>query len=257
MKIQQLSPEVNYEKLIKSVSLDIQNVPLRTSLREFLDSIKPKLLTSPASSSLQYHHAYPGGLLQHINEVIQLGSEFLGVIFGAVNLGAGDLPINIEDLVVAAVLHDIHKVVDPFGRDYYVPHLIRASKSKNDLSMKRSEKKPYAQAEHVFKCRPYTDKSTSHSSTIVAMAELIDRNLEQLPEGELSLMLIHTMHPMLYSQLSPRTVSTIRYHEGAYGPLKSQLRGKETPVLLALHTADMVSSRAPQWMGAGASDSEE
>jgi hypothetical protein len=78
---------------------------------------------------------------------------------------------------------------------------------------------------------------------------MIDRNLDKLPQGELSLMFVHAVQPSLYALLNDSVKFAVRYHDGAYqSGAKFELAGKETPVMLAHHTADMVSSRRQRWL---------
>lgn len=49
----------------------------------------------------------------------------------------------------------------------------------------------------------------------------------------------------------------ILMHNGMYGTFKYQIQGKETPLYLLLHTADMWAGRVMEKKGDGADDGEE
>ena len=211
-----------------------------------LDFVKARLLTAPASS--QHHQAEAGGLLSHTNDVVRyalLELEHWNTIFRIPSLNQ-----NNEDVVVAGVLHDISKIGDPIGRNFYVPTVLKSGKV--------SDKKPYEREEQAFKCastlarvedavRSAAPSSSSPNLSLVsAVGELLDRNIGALREGELSLLLVNALAPELYKLLSSTVRSMIRLHDGAYAG-RGDLNGHETVAWFALHTADMLSSREVRW----------
>ena len=234
-----------HSTLVQSLSFHIQNVALRTEALAFVETNKNRLLAAPASSALSKHHAYAGGLLQHINQNIHLGLIFLQDM-----LTFSKLPASTqyqEDLVLTALLHDIHKIGDPFGRLYYEPNMIKASRKKDETQMVQSTANPYAINEYAYK----TGKAvTFEGDTIVkAAAVLLDRNLDALPQGELSLMYVNSTQPTFYSLLNDSVLFAVRYHDVAYQSwAKFVIAVKETPVMLSHHHADMVSSWHNRWL---------
>jgi hypothetical protein len=236
MTIEQI--QTNFNKLEHSISFHIQNLELRTTLIDFVQTNQSRLKSSPASTMTSRHHAESGGLLQHINEVIGLSCDLIQYMASFVH--RADVLQGLEDVVVASILHDIHKIGDPFGRTYYEPNMVKASKRKDETQMVQSTAKPYAVTENTYKC----SHAQLVSPILIATAALVDRNLEQLPEGDLSLLFVQATSPKLWSLLNDTVKFTIRHHDGAYGTSKYELAGKETAVMLAVHTADMISSRS-------------
>ena len=234
-----------FDKLITTINFHVQNKELREQLVAFLnlDFIKSRLLTAPASS--QHHQAEAGGLLLHTNDVIRyahLELEHWNSIFSIPNLAQ-----NNEDVAVAGTIHDLSKLGDPIGRNFYVPNILKSGKV--------SEAKPYERSKDAFKCanllahsllsKPSTDVSDV-SKLAAAVGELLDRNIGSLREGELSLLLVNSLAPELYKLLSPEVRSMVRLHDGAYAG-RGDLNGHETVAWFALHTADMLSSREVRW----------
>lgn len=89
-----------YDLLKSYIFTDISNEPLKALLKEIIESpsIKPGLLKAPAAT--MYHHAYTGGLLEHILS-----------LWGAAKYVCLHYPKLDRDIILAAcVLHDIGKV---------------------------------------------------------------------------------------------------------------------------------------------------
>jgi len=241
-----------YSKLQEILQFHIQNELLRASMLAFIEVNKSRLVLAPASGAVSKHHAEPGGLLQHIVEVATLGVTYLqDMISFEPQINNKQL---FEDLAVSSALHDIHKIGDPFGRTYYEPNMIKASRKKDETMLKQSEAKPYVHTDTTYHCGPYL---RGYDLTVFAVAELLDRNLKRIPEGELSLFFVQATTPGLFTLLNDSVRFSIRYHDGAYGTSMYELAGKETPVMLALHFADMVSSRRSRWVSAGAEVADE
>lgn len=47
----------------------------------------------------------------------------------------------------------------------------------------------------------------------------------------------------IHAALPPQVVNAILYHDGLYGENADQVMGNETPLLIIMHFADMMSSR--------------
>jgi len=63
------------------------------------------------------------------------------------------------------------------------------------------------------------------------------------PGGIQSLALIYALAPELFAVLSEDVKYAIRFHDGVYSHNKFELAGKETPLMIVFHAADMLSSR--------------
>lgn len=78
---------------------------------ELVDNLGERLALCPASSRKDYHHAIPGGLVDHSLRVLS-NSLKLTKAFG------WDLPK--DSLIIGCLLHDIGKIGD-HEKDYYIP----------------------------------------------------------------------------------------------------------------------------------------
>lgn len=112
-----------------------------------------------------------------------------------------------DSIIIAALLHDIGKV-GQFGKQLYVENYL--SKTDKEGNPVRSTAKPYITNAELFNV-PHEIRSLS----------IIDRHIDLTEDEQFAIL----------------------YHNGMYGDLKYQLNGKETPLYLLIHTADMIASR--------------
>ena len=113
----------------------------------------------------------------------------------------------INSIIICSLLHDIGKA-GQFGKHGYVENYL--SKKDKDGNPIRSEAKPY----------------------------VTNSDLLNVPHEIRSLAIISK-----YIDLTEEEQFAILYHNGMYSDLRYQLSGKETPLYLLLHTADMWCSR--------------
>jgi hypothetical protein len=216
------------------------SAPIHKLVSEFINHpiLKSTLALAPASSCLRYHHAYEGGLLDHIVDVF----KFMKLMHEG---GIGKTyNLTIESCALVALLHDIHKVADAFGNLYYIPNI-------SEKTGKRSEKEPYKHNDsyHVDLASDsyaatlgWSDEQRKYASFIVQ--RMIETG-RPLCGGDCSLALVYALSPGLYKCLSPMEIFAIRYHDGAYEASKfdPEFQGKENPLMILAHAADMFSSR--------------
>ena len=112
-----------------------------------------------------------------------------------------------DSIIIAALLHDIGKV-GQFGKQLYVENYL--SKTDKENNPVRSTAKPYITNAELLNV-PHEIRSLS----------IIDRHIDLTEDEQFAIL----------------------YHNGMYGDLKYQLNGKETPLYLLIHTADMIASR--------------
>lgn len=116
-----------------------------------------------------------------------------------------------ESVAVCALLHDLGKC-GQFGKPGYVPNMLkgRVTKANPDPKPVQSEKKPYLSNPALL----YID----HEIRSIQMASR-------------------------YIELTEEENWAILMHNGMYGPFRYEIQGKETPLYLLLHMADMWASR--------------
>lgn len=162
--------------------------------------------TSPCSGS--FHLAYEGGLAEHSLNVYRAALRLMDV-FGT------DIPtdkqISKESVTIASILHDLGKM-GQFGKPNYIPNMLksRATKANPNPAPYQSEKKPFVSNPELL----YVD----HEIRSIQIAS----QFIQLTEDE------------SYAILN---------HNGMYSNLKYAYSGKETPLNLIIHWADMWAAR--------------
>ncbi len=161
--------------------------------------------TAPCSTS--HHLSTEGGLAQHSYNVYMIAKDIFYLLYP----GETEERSSEDSLIICSLLHDIGKM-GQFGKPNYVPNMLkgRATKANPNPEPKQSESKP-------FKSNPdllYVDHEVRALSIIGRFIELTEE--EQL---------------------------VILWHNGLYGPFKYEIPGKEIPLYMIIHFADMWASR--------------
>jgi len=215
----------NVVDLITLINVTIPEDSIRNALVDFLDKLK--LTEAPASGALRYHHAYTGGLVDHIVDVFTIAKDL-----NATHAHGSPVPyLAVQDLLLVAILHDIHKTQDSAGQPYYKPNILKSGK--------RSEAEPFEHNDGYLK-----QSCTAGARPVDREVDFLYREaVDSLPGGVKSLALIISLAPALYAAISDEVKFAIRYHDGVYAHNKYELSGKETPLMILFHAADMLSSR--------------
>lgn len=156
-----------------------------------------------APCSGQYHLAKEGGLAEHSLNVLEIADHLRQTLFPT---------LNVESLIIVCLLHDIGKM-GQYGKPGYVPNMIkdgRPTKAEPEQKYKQSADKPYKTNPELL----YLDHEVRSVATISRFIDLTEEEQQ-----------------------------AILWHNGLYGSFKYQIQGKETPLYMILHFADMWASR--------------
>ena len=139
----------------------------------------------------------------------------------SMNLGLG-MSLNYHSIAICALLHDIGKM-GQYGKPGYIPNMLkgRATKANPDPQPYQSDKKPYVVNPDLL----YVDHEV-RSVVIVSK----------------------------YIELTEEEQQAILWHNGLYGPFKYEIQGKETPLYMLLHFADIWASRVIEEKDVGGED---
>jgi hypothetical protein len=187
------------------------------------EEVRSKLLVAPASSSKSYHHAFEGGLLNHINQMTEIALNFRES-----NPFLRE-QVSTESIVTVCVLHDIHKVCDHKGQPYYITNLLKSGKVSDAKPFKVSDENSNFE-EHVSQ---YNDPVLDYYATISTIK----------PSGHLSMLTTMSYANQLFISLTDDEKFAIINHGGAYETSGYSLAGKENALQIMIHAADMLSSR--------------
>lgn len=119
--------------------------------------------------------------------------------------------IPVESVVICSLLHDLGKA-GQFGKPGYVPNMLkgRATKANPNPEPYQSTTKPYTSNPDLM----YIDHE-------IRSIQIISQFVELTEEENWAILM----------------------HNGMYGQFKYEIQGKETPLYLILHMADMWASR--------------
>lgn len=162
--------------------------------------------TAPCSGA--YHLAKEGGLLEHSLNVFYQMDE-LAKAWG------DDIPgVTRANVVICALLHDLGKMGD-YNKPNYVPNMIKSKKKdeNGEYPLIQSEAKPY-ETNSELAYVPHEVRSVSIASK--------------------------------YIELTEEEYFAILHHNGMYSDMKYALNGKERPLQMLLHFADLWCSRVTE-----------
>lgn len=139
MFMYQLSPEKIQENFDKFTSLCNKLGDRSPAVQKMLEDIGERMALSPASAKLDYHCAFPGGLVDHSLRVLQNAYKLMQ---------AYDMSFSKESMIISCLFHDLGKIGDEKD-DYYVTQ-------KDDWKYKRGEVFAY---NNELKYMSVTDRS--------------------------------------------------------------------------------------------------
>ena len=131
LKAEQISN--NYEKHIKIIDHYIGD--RKDSVKTMIDKLGEEYIMAPASGKTWFHNAFAGGYVDHVNRVVQYAvkqSQLYKDMGGTVDYTE-------EELVFAALFHDLGKIGDP-NTPSYIPQTDKWRQDKlNEMYTPNSE----------------------------------------------------------------------------------------------------------------------
>lgn len=166
--------------------------------------------TAPCST--HYHLCKEGGLAEHslnVRNTMESLSHAVGSNFplGKDGISFSMSFISNESLNIVSLLHDLGKMGE-YGKANYVPNMIKSKKK--DEGMIVSTSKPFITNPELLNV-PHEIRSIQIASKFIELTE--------------------------------EESFAILYHNALYGDLKYQINGKERPLQMLLHFADLWCSR--------------
>ena len=114
--------------------------PRKTKLIEFYNQYSERLMLMPAAHKKEYHNAFPGGYVEHVNRVITCALH-LHELWA--QMGADINTYTKEELVFSALNHDLGKMGDE-ENESYIPQDDKWRKEKLGEDYKFNDKIPFA-----------------------------------------------------------------------------------------------------------------
>lgn len=154
------------------------------------------------------HLAKEGGLAEHSLNVFGVMQEMSFMLCNGLN----NLTKEDQDAIcICALLHDLGKCGD-YGKPGYIPNMLKGRATKANPNPE-----PYQSPNKPFKVNDELSAVDHEIRSVKIASKFIDLTEEE----ELAIL----------------------WHNGLYGNFKYQISGKETPLYLLLHFADMWASR--------------
>lgn len=99
--------KANIDKHIRLIEKFIQE-PRRSKIMEMYNELGEGLVMAPASGNVNYHNAFPGGYVDHVNRVTVLAFKFMKLWQSA----GAVINFTEEELAFSAIMHDLGKIGD-------------------------------------------------------------------------------------------------------------------------------------------------
>ena len=104
--------EKNYEKHLKIIDTYITD--RKDAVKSMIKHMEETYIMSPASGKSWYHNAFPGGYVDHVNRVVEYAVKQMRLYK---EMG-GEIDFTEEELVFAALFHDLGKMGDGDSPNY-------------------------------------------------------------------------------------------------------------------------------------------
>jgi hypothetical protein len=102
----------DYEKFMEFINAD----PRSEQLLPMYEMLQDQLTLAPASGKTYFHNAFPGGYLDHVLRVTDTALKIAALYKGM----SGEIGFSKQELIFAALHHDLGKLGDPEEGAYYV-----------------------------------------------------------------------------------------------------------------------------------------
>jgi hypothetical protein len=124
MKLTAEQIQENWDEFMSYIDNYISE-PRKTTLKNFYEKYAERIMLMPASHKKEYHNAFPGGYIEHVNRVIGAALKLNSVWeeFGV------DKNYTVEELVFSAMNHDLGKMGDN-ENEAYIPQTDQWRKEK-------------------------------------------------------------------------------------------------------------------------------
>lgn len=113
MKLSAEQIQENWDKFMGYIETHITS-PRKEILKDFYLKFQDRIILMPASHKKEYHNAFPGGYVEHVNRVIEASLKLnqTWIDFGV------EQNYTVEELVFSAMNHDLGKMGDEDHESY-------------------------------------------------------------------------------------------------------------------------------------------
>jgi hypothetical protein len=126
MKLSAEQIQENWDIFISNIEKYIIDYNKQSALLDFYNQYKERIILMPASGKKEYHNAFPGGYIDHINRVVKCAGELYYVWK---RMGMDTSTFTTDELYFSAINHDIGKMGDK-DNEAYIPQTDQWRKEK-------------------------------------------------------------------------------------------------------------------------------
>jgi len=138
MKLTAEQIQDNWNKFLSIIDKYISE-PRCSKLKAFYEQYAERIMLMPASHKKEYHNAFPGGYVDHILRVVDCALKLNKVW---VDMGVDTSTYTVEELVFAALNHDLGKMGDE-QNESYIPQTDQWRKEKLGEDYKFNDRLEY------------------------------------------------------------------------------------------------------------------
>ena len=139
MKLSAEKIQANWMDFMSNIDTYISS-PRKEQLIEFYNNFQDRLILMPAAHKKEYHSAFPGGYVDHVNRVVHAALSMSDVWK---SFGCDMTTFTTEELVFSAINHDLGKMGDE-EQDSYIPQTDKWRKEKLGEDYAFNKKVPFA-----------------------------------------------------------------------------------------------------------------
>ena len=139
MKLTAEQIQSNWKKFNSNISKYITG-DRKQKLLDFYKKYEERIILMPASHKKEYHNAFPGGYVEHVNRVVQAA---LAISELWDTFGADTQTYTKEELVFSAINHDLGKMGDE-NHESYIPQTDKWRKDKLGEDYMFNKQVPFA-----------------------------------------------------------------------------------------------------------------
>ena len=139
MKLTAEEIKEGWDEFIQNIETYISS-PRKEKLLEFYKKYEERVILMPASHKVEYHNAFPGGYINHINRVVN-GALQISKVWES--FGCDMSTFTQEELVFSAINHDLGKMGDE-DNESYIPQTDQWRKDKLGEDYMFNKKVPFA-----------------------------------------------------------------------------------------------------------------
>ena len=129
----------NWEIFLNNIEVHITG-DRKEKLLEFYNKFQDRLVLMPAAHKKEYHNAFPGGYIDHVNRVVRCALIQYELWKEE---GVDTTTFTIEELVFSAINHDLGKMGDE-EQDSYIPQTDKWRREKLGEDYMFNNKVPFA-----------------------------------------------------------------------------------------------------------------